>query len=84
MKNFYPVIQDTYRSFYSGPLPNFVYSRQDLYQLLVEKPFFCRTFNQSEMNGESFYYQQIVMKKAIFNTTFEQEKGPTRSWKGNP
>lgn len=77
-----PIIVDVRRNFYSDPLPNFVYSRRELYQLIIEKPYVCRTFNQSEMNGESFYYQQIVMKKAIFRTTFESEKGLARSWKG--
>ena len=81
-KGFVPVISNVTRKFYPRQLPNFVYSGEALYQLIVEKPFVWRTFNQSEMNGESFYYQQIVIKKAIFETTFEKEKGNARSWKG--
>jgi hypothetical protein len=70
------------RSFYPEPLNQFVNCGDDVYRLIKDKPLFWRTFNQSEMNGESFYYQQIVTKKVIFNTTFEKEKGELRSWKG--
>ncbi|KAG2191493.1 hypothetical protein INT47_013068 [Mucor saturninus] len=80
-KKMYPLIQNVTRSFYYGQQPNFVYSSGDLYQLITDKPFAWRTFNQREMNSQSFYYQQIVTKKPIFNTTFENEKGPIRSWK---
>lgn len=81
-KDSFPIISDVTRDFYPNPLPNFVYSSRQIYQLIVQKPYVWRTFNQSEMNGESFYYQQVVTKKAIFRTTFEKEKGAMRSWEG--
>lgn len=39
--------------------------------------------HQSEVNGEKYYYQQIVFNKAIFKTTFIAEKGNYSSWRGN-
>ncbi|KAG1637987.1 hypothetical protein G6F44_009149 [Rhizopus delemar] len=37
--------------------------------------------HQSEVNGEKYYYQQIVFNKAIFKTTFIAEKGNYSSWR---
>ncbi|KAG1023847.1 hypothetical protein G6F43_014189 [Rhizopus delemar] len=33
------------------------------------------------MNGESFYYQQVVLKKAVFGITFEELRSGFISWK---
>lgn len=69
------------RSFYEKPLQKFVYSGNTTY-VLRKKESFWRTFNQSEVNGESYYYQQIVTKKSIYKNTFEKMKGEHRTWKG--
>ncbi|CEP08663.1 hypothetical protein, partial, partial [Parasitella parasitica] len=71
------------RRFYAGSsLPKYVFSENATFVLRTrDKVAFWRTFNQSEMNGESFYYQQVVTKKAIFNTTFQKAKGNFASWK---
>lgn len=49
-----PVI--TRRDYYPEPLPNYVCCDRAVIKLLHDKPLFWGTFNQSEMNGESFYY----------------------------
>ena len=69
------------RPFYDGYLPKIVKSVKTKY-VLRKKECFWRTFNESEFNGERYYYQQIVTKKPIFNNTFEELKGPYRSWRG--
>lgn len=70
------------RDFYPNQnLPKTVSSGRVDYVLRSKKRAYWRTFNQSEMNGESYYYQQIVTKKAIFNTTFEEAKGMYHTWK---
>jgi len=70
------------RDYYPTPLPNYVISDHiAVYKLTMDKPSFWRTFNQSEKNDESFYYQQIVTKKAIFNTTFNDQKDRFFTWK---
>lgn len=69
------------REFYSKPLPKYVSSGRNEFVLRSNKEAYWRTFNQSEMNGESYYYQQVVLKKAIFNTTFEESKNIYHSWK---
>lgn len=33
------------------------------------------------MNGEIYYCQQIVTKRPIFNTTFEEDRGLYPTWK---
>jgi len=77
-------VHNVQRPFYHSPLPNYVISdNTDVYKLINDKTAFWRTFNQSEKNDESFYYQQIITKKAIFNTTFEQEKNAFVTWKGS-
>lgn len=68
--------------FHDSDLPKIVYSGKDEYVLKRGKRLFWRTFNQSEMNGENFYYQQIVLKYPIFNTTFEKLKEPFGTWRG--
>jgi hypothetical protein len=68
--------------FFQGKLQKYVSSGSEEYVLRIEKEAFWRTYNQSEMNGESFYYQQIVTKRCIFNTTFEKDRGDYRTWKG--
>ncbi|KAG1050278.1 hypothetical protein G6F43_007437 [Rhizopus delemar] len=45
------------------------------------KPLFWRTYNQSEMNSESFYYQQIVLKLTIFQTPYKNEMDRFGSYK---
>lgn len=69
-------------SFYGSRLPKYVTSARTTY-ILRNKESFWRTFRQSELNGEKYYYQQVVLKKPIFLTTFELEKGPHRTWRGN-
>lgn len=69
------------RNFYHEELPLFVYSGPTKYKLR-HKESFWRTFNQSELNGEKFYFQQIVIKLPIYNTTFEKLKGEHRTWRG--
>lgn len=73
---------DISTGYYAGPLPKYVSCGSDEYTIKPGKPLFWRTFNQSEMNGENFYYQQIILKKAIFNSTFEKEKSGFVTWKG--
>ncbi|KAG1048086.1 hypothetical protein G6F43_009501 [Rhizopus delemar] len=68
------------RSFHSGPLPLYIYSGKTKYSLR-KKQAFWRTFHQSKVNGEKYYYQQIVFNKAIFRTTFIAEKGNCSSWR---
>lgn len=74
--------EDITTDYYPGALPKYVSCGTDEYAIKTSKPLFWRTFNQSEMNGENFYYQQIVLKKAIFNSTFEAEKAGFITWKG--
>lgn len=63
------------RSFYSrGQLPKYVVSDYTTYILRSEKQAFCRWYPMKELHGEKYYYQQIVLKKSIFRTTFEQER----------
>lgn len=69
------------RSFYHEELPKYVSSQYTIY-VLRHKEAYWRTFLQSELNGEKYYYQQIVIKKAIYKTTFEKEKGPYRTGRG--
>lgn len=70
------------RSFHSEPLPLYIFSGKTKYGLR-KKEAFWRTFRQSEVNGEKYYYQQIVLNKAIFKTTFIKAKGSYSSWRGN-
>jgi hypothetical protein len=69
--------------FYDGSsLPKHVISGKTIFVLRSrDKVAFWRTFNQSEMNGDSFYYQQVVTKKVIYDTTFEKAKGSYHTWK---
>ena len=78
------VIPIVARDYHPTPLPMYVCcpKLKHVYKLIKDKPRFWRTFNQSEMNGESFYYQQIITKKAIYNTTFDKEMEPFVTWKG--
>ncbi|CEP09614.1 hypothetical protein [Parasitella parasitica] len=71
------------RRFYSASeLPKFVYSEKLSFILRTrDRVAFWRTYNESEMNGETFYYQQVVTKKAIFGTTFQNAKGAYHTWK---
>lgn len=71
------------RSFHTeSKLPKFIFSGKKTFVLRArDKVAFWRTFNESEMNGEPFYYQQIVTKKVIYNTTFEKAKGTYHTWK---
>lgn len=62
-------------------LPKTIYCGKVVFNLIKKKPFFWRTFTQNEMNGESFYYQQIVLKKPCFQTTFEKLMQPYHTWK---
>ena len=70
------------RLFFPDPLPMFIFSKKTKY-VLRKKQAFWRTFNQSENNGEKYYYQQIVLNKPIFRTTFIAKKGSYASWRGN-
>ncbi|KAG2210441.1 hypothetical protein INT47_002383 [Mucor saturninus] len=63
---------DISTGYYAGPLPKYVSCGSDENTVKPGKPLFWRTFNQSEMNGEDFYYQQIILEKAIFKSTFEK------------
>lgn len=79
----YTTIRDVTRPFYPQPLPEYVKcSRKLTYKLINDKPLFWRTFNQSEMNGESFYYQQIVLKLPIFHITYQDEMSRFGTFKG--
>lgn len=72
------------RSFHHETLPLYVCSKSIKY-VLRKKQAFTRTFTQSEVNGEKYYYQQIVLNLAIFGTTFVIKKGTFLSWRGkNP
>ncbi|CEP10255.1 hypothetical protein, partial, partial [Parasitella parasitica] len=64
-----------------GTLPKYVASDRIEFVLRVSKEAFWRTYGQSEMSGDSFYYQQIVTKRAIFATTFLEDKGRYMTWK---
>ncbi|KAI8635834.1 hypothetical protein BD408DRAFT_448861 [Parasitella parasitica] len=65
-----------------GTLPKYVASGNLEFILRNTKESFWRTYNQSEkMSGDSFYYQQIVTKRAIFATTFMDDKGRYMTWK---
>lgn len=68
--------------FYQGMLEKYVGCGAEEFVLKKEKESFWRTFHQSEMNGESFYFQQIITKRSIFQTTFEKDRGDYHSWKG--
>lgn len=68
--------------FYQGELQMYVSCGSEEFVLKEKKASFWRTYNQSEMNGESFYFQQIVTKRCIFDTTFEKDRGDYRTWKG--
>ncbi|CEP08961.1 hypothetical protein, partial, partial [Parasitella parasitica] len=68
------------RDFYPEPLPLYIRSKNTRY-MLRKKQAFWRTFPQSEVNGEKYYYQQIVLNKAIFGTTFVNSKGRFPSWR---
>lgn len=74
--------EDVTPPFYNGVLPLYIRAGKIQFVLRVDKPSFWRTFNQSEMNGESFYYQQVVLKKAVFGITFEELRSGFISWKG--
>lgn len=68
--------------FYNGGrLPKYVASCDVEFVLRLSKEAFWRTYNQSEMNGDSFYYQQIVTKRAIFGATFHEDKERYLTWK---
>lgn len=71
------------RRFYArSDLPKFVNSGKVTFVLRTrDRVAFWQTFNESKMNGETFYYQQIETKKAIFDTTFEDAKGTYHTWK---
>lgn len=69
------------RDFYPSRLPKFIFSKATKYSLRV-KPAFWRVYQQSESNGEKYYYQQIVTKKAIFDITFSEMKGSYPTWRG--
>lgn len=70
------------RQFYNRHLPKYVDSGKTRFVLRTrDKMAFWRTFNQIEMNGDSFYYQQIVFKKVIFKTTYHNAKGAHPTWK---
>ena len=70
------------RKWYKGLLPLYIESGGSEFKLKNSKPSFWRTFTQSDINGEHFYYQQIVKKKAIFQTTFKELMRPFGTWKG--
>lgn len=70
------------RQFYNQHLPKYVRSGKTRFVLRTrDRLAFWRTFNQNEMNGDSFYYQQVVLKKVIFNTTHQNVKGAHQTWK---
>lgn len=76
-------VRDVTRIFYPQSLPEYVTCfRRLTFKLIKDKPLFWRTYNQSEMNGESFYYQQIVLKLPIFQTTYKNEMERFGSYKG--
>lgn len=76
-------VREVTRPFYSHPLPEYVKCfRRLTYKLIKDKPVFWRTYNQSETNGESFYYQQIVLNLPIFGTTYKNEMERFGSYKG--
>lgn len=76
-------IRNVRRPFYPQPLPEYVKCfRRVVFKLIKDKPAFWRTYNQSEMNGETFYYQQIVLKLPIFQTTYKEEMERFGSYKG--
>ncbi|CEP08738.1 hypothetical protein [Parasitella parasitica] len=68
------------RDFYPEPLPLYIFSERTRYGLR-KKQAFWRTFPQSEVNGEKYYYQQIVLNKVIFGSTFIIEKGSFPLWR---
>ncbi|KAL7319922.1 hypothetical protein PS15m_003000 [Mucor circinelloides] len=68
--------------YWESDLPKYVSSGKSKFVLPTrDKEAFWRTFNQSEMNGESYYYQQIVTKRSIFGRTFEKDRGAYPTWK---
>lgn len=71
------------RPFHPDPLPEYVVCfRRLIYKLVKDKISFWRTYNQSETNGETFYYQQIVLKLPIIGTTYEDKMRPFGTYKG--
>lgn len=69
------------RRFYNQHLPKYVRSGKTKFVLRTrDRVAFWRTFNQNEMNSDSFYYQQVVFKEAIFNTTYQNVKGAHQTW----
>ncbi|CEP08074.1 hypothetical protein [Parasitella parasitica] len=70
------------RRFYNRDLPKYVRSGETRFVLRTRDIVaLWRTFNQSEMNSESFYYQQVVLKKVIFNTPYQESKVTHQTWK---
>jgi hypothetical protein len=76
-------IRNVARPFCPQPLPEYVKcSRNLVFKLIKDKPLFWRIHNKSEMNGESFYYQQIALKMPIFQTTYKDEMERFGLYKG--
>ncbi|KAL9538528.1 hypothetical protein PS6_011531 [Mucor atramentarius] len=69
------------RRFYIQHLPKYVRSGKTRFVLRTrDRVAFWRTFSQNEMNSDGFYYQQVVFKEAIFNTTYQNVKGAHQTW----
>lgn len=71
------------RSFHSSPLPLYIFSKNTTKYVLRKKEAFWRTFHLTENSGEKFYYQQVVLNKPVYKTTYIAKKGSFLSWRGN-